>query len=262
MSEEKKSTKSRRVLGDEWVDWDGKIEASLEKTKHKLFLLVSILGVIAVIGLALLFLWLIYPRITEISAVAAQVLVYAVMALAVLLVLWLSLFVFCSIFNIRLIAPLVLVPRFINFILNLTLKVGEFIGIPRDKMVNSFMKAHNILMRLRRMRLKPQELLILLPRCLGRDYFHKLRELKERYQFQMFTVGGGQAARQKIRMLMPRAIIAVACERDLLSGFVEINPKIPVIGLPNRRPQGPCKNTEVDIGLLESAVRHLLQYDK
>ncbi len=262
MAEENISKKEHRNLGDEWVDWDGKIEQSLEKTKRKLFLLVSVLGVFAVVGVVLVFLWLIHPRLVEISPLFARVMVYSVFGLAVILIIWLSLFVFCSLFNIRLIAPLVLVPRFINFLLNLTLKVGEFIGIPRDKMVNSFLKAHNILMHLRNMRLKPQELLILLPRCLGRDYFRKLRELKERYQFQMFTVGGGQAARQKIRMLMPRAIIAVACERDLLSGFVEINPKIPVIGLPNIRPQGPCKNTEVDIGLLESAVRHLLQYDK
>ena len=57
---------------------------------------------------------------------------------------------------------------------------------------------------------------------------------------------------------MPRAIIAIACERDLLSGFLEVNPRIPVIGLSNSRPEGPCQNTEIDLGQIEQTIRHLL----
>jgi hypothetical protein len=150
------------------------------------------------------------------------------------------------------------VPKLINFLLGLTLKVGKILGISEDRLVNSFFKIHNLIMRFRKIRIKPQELMVLLPRCLKKDYFQSLRRLKKKYNFQMFTVGGGTQARLKIRSVMPRVIIAIACERDLLSGFIEVNPKIPVIGLSNSRPEGPCQNTEVDLGQIETAIRQLL----
>ena len=53
-------------------------------------------------------------------------------------------------------------------------------------------------------------------------------------------------------------IIAIACERDLLSGFKDVNTHIPVIGFPNRRPEGPCKNTCVDLDRIEDAVKRCL----
>lgn len=256
-----RSTKDRRVLGDEWIDWDGTVEESLIHTQNKLFLWVSVLSVIAIIGLVFLFSWLIQPRLMELSPAFAQIVNYSVLIFAGILVLWIIIFVISMLFNLRLFAPIILVPRVINIVLNLTVKVGGLLGIPKDRMVNSFLKVYNVAVKLKNLKLKPSELLILLPRCLRKEYLEILRNLKERYNFQMFTVGGGQQARQKIRMLMPRAIIAVACERDLLSGFVEVNPKIPVIGLPNIRPEGPCRNTEIDINLVESAVRHLLRLE-
>jgi hypothetical protein len=40
--------------------------------------------------------------------------------------------------------------------------------------------------------------------------------------------------------------VAVACERDLVSGIRDAWP-LPVIGLINERPEGPCVNTRVDV---------------
>ncbi len=262
-SKDNSAKKSRRVLGDEWIDWDGSIEESLVNTQKKLFLWVSILGVFAILAAVFLFTWLIHPRLVELSPMVGQIMIYAVFIFAVVLVLWVSIFIISMLFNLKLFAPILLIPRIINFLLNMAIKIGEMLGIPSDRMINSFLKVHNLVLRLKDIHLNPQELLVLLPRCLRKDYFEILRNLKERYHFQMFTVGGGQQARQKIKMMMPRAIIAVACERDLMSGFVEVNPKIPVIGFPNNRPEGPCKNTEIDIGLIESTVKQLLNiHDK
>ena len=260
MSKEKPEKK--RVLGDEWSDWDGSIDIDLEKTKEKLFIWIAFFAVFAVIGAVLLFQWLIEPRIMELSPYLAQIMKYAVLIFSGILVLWLGLFVICSKFNLRLFAPILIVPRAINFLLNLALGFGQLVGIPRDRIVNSFLKVHNILLRLKRNRLNPQELLVLLPRCLRKDYFERLGKLKDLYKFNMFTVGGGTQARMKIRSLMPRAIIAVACERDLLSGFVEINPKIPVIGFPNTRPEGPCMNTEIDLEQIELTIRQVLNMER
>ena len=260
MSAEKPDKK--RVLGDEWSDWDGSIDIDLEKTKEKLFIWIAFFAVFAVIGAVLLFQWLIEPRIMELSPYIAQALRIAVWIFSGILIIWLSLFVICSKFNLRLLAPILIVPRVINFLLNLALGFGQFLGIPKDRIINSFLKVHNLLLKLRRNHLNPQELLVLLPRCLRKDCIERLGKLKELYKFNMFTVGGGTQARMKIRKLMPRAIIAVACERDLLSGFVEINPKIPVIGFPNRRPEGPCMNTDIDLEQIEMTIRQVLNMER
>ena len=51
----------------------------------------------------------------------------------------------------------------------------------------------------------------------------------------------------------PKAVIAVACERDLTSGVREVN-KIPVLGIFNSRPNGPCIDTNIKINEVEDAI--------
>ena len=43
----------------------------------------------------------------------------------------------------------------------------------------------------------------------------------------------------------PKLVVAVACEGDLTSGIKDCYP-LPVIGVLNDRPFGPCFNTHVD----------------
>jgi hypothetical protein len=70
----------------------------------------------------------------------------------------------------------------------------------------------------------------------------------------VFIVPGGELARQLIRDHNPSRIIAVACERDLVSGIQDVAPVIPTYAVPNCRPEGPCKNTIVDLKLIEEAL--------
>ena len=69
---------------------------------------------------------------------------------------------------------------------------------------------------------------------------------------------GGTLARQLVAKARPKAIIAVACERDLTSGIQDVFP-IPVIGIFNERPFGPCFNTRVDIDRVEEAIQLLAE---
>jgi hypothetical protein len=55
----------------------------------------------------------------------------------------------------------------------------------------------------------------------------------------------------------PQLIIAVACERDLTSGIQDTYP-LPVYGILNRRPFGPCFNTEVPLGEVERIIRRFV----
>jgi len=55
-------------------------------------------------------------------------------------------------------------------------------------------------------------------------------------------------------------IVAVACERDLTSGIQDTYP-IPVFGIFNRRPFGPCYDTDVDLELVEKGITTFLDYE-
>jgi hypothetical protein len=49
----------------------------------------------------------------------------------------------------------------------------------------------------------------------------------------------------------------VACERDLTSGIKDCYP-LPVIGVLNDRPFGPCFNTRVDVEKIDAALQSVL----
>ena len=49
----------------------------------------------------------------------------------------------------------------------------------------------------------------------------------------------------------------MACERDLSSGIQDTYP-IPVYGVLNERPHGPCLDTLVNLNNLEAAIRRFL----
>ena len=70
-------------------------------------------------------------------------------------------------------------------------------------------------------------------------------------------VTGGTLARRAVEEYRPRAVIAVACERDLSSGVLDSFP-LPVLGVLNERPQGPCFNTRVDLTALRESLDFFL----
>jgi len=90
-------------------------------------------------------------------------------------------------------------------------------------------------------------------RC-GACDISELAQLAERYGIPMAVATGGTLARKLIVERRPRFILAVACERDLTSGIRDAYP-LPVIGILNRRPHGPCFNTEIVLDEVEAALR-------
>ncbi len=97
--------------------------------------------------------------------------------------------------------------------------------------------------------------IMLCKRC-GRCEIKDLIEIGDKYGINLFIATGGTLARRIVKDVMPEAIVAVACERDLSSGIVDTYP-LPVIGIPNERPFGPCFNTRVDLGLVKEAIEFL-----
>jgi len=89
-------------------------------------------------------------------------------------------------------------------------------------------------------------------RC-GRCGISSMIEIAEREGVDLFVATGGTIARRIVKESRPDAIIAVACERDLSSGIVDTYP-LPVLGILNERPYGPCLDTWVDMKKVEDAI--------
>jgi hypothetical protein len=80
-------------------------------------------------------------------------------------------------------------------------------------------------------------------RC-GKCDISALAEMAGRRGVEIAVATGGTLARKLIVEKRPAFILAVACERDLTTGIRDAYP-LPVIGILNRRPKGPCLDTHV-----------------
>ncbi len=94
-------------------------------------------------------------------------------------------------------------------------------------------------------------------RC-GRCEVKDLIGISEQYGLNLFVATGGTLARKIVMEARPDAIVAVACERDLSSGVVDTFP-MPVLGIPNERPHGPCFNTRVDLDQVKAAIEFFVR---
>jgi hypothetical protein len=85
-----------------------------------------------------------------------------------------------------------------------------------------------------------------------------LVNLAQKYKVNIAVATGGTLARRIIIKTRPKLILAVACERDLVDGMLDVFP-IPVYGLLNERPEGPCINTRVKTEILEKVLSKIIR---
>jgi len=252
---EKGRKKDKRVLGDQWLDWDGEdVDEEINEGKST-FLWLSFFILLGLILLALLLLYLILPRFKLFGSFWATVITAAVLVAAIVLLVWYVILTLKIIYRKRYLKIcLDRNNRLLFFLLPYVVKLASFLGISGDRLGHSFIQVNN------RLAFNPDlkgDILVLLPRCLNRDIMKEIKKICEMYPDVIYySTGGGSAARKLVVKTSPRAIIAVACERDLLSGIQFVSGKIPVIGIPNKRPKGPCKNTIIDPSELESALKY------
>lgn len=256
----KKETKKRRVrgyLGDAWRSWDGDLSRYdwRVETSRNPFLLLFALFCIGVVGAVWLLWFLIVPRLAEIHPKAPLYtgFVFLVGGGGVVLV---SLSVILSVLTNRKMFLSRVALAFLALAVRPMGRIAHRFGFSRDRVENSFLKIHNTLTRLIDRGEGYDRILILLPRCLSKEARQKLVELAEKYRCRLHTAGGGTEALNQIRSLHPKAVVAVACERDLVTGIRDAGTDIPVIAVPNIRENGPCWKSTVDYAEFERAVRH------
>ncbi len=155
-------------------------------------------------------------------------------------------------------------------------KCFKFSTFSKTSIRKKYIVLNNKLIMSRKYNVKNERILLLLPHCLQKslcvhritydinnckmcgecDIFELIR-IKEKYGLQIYLVTGGTIARKAIVDLKPKAIVAVACERDLISGLGDVE-KIPVYAIINDRPKGPCFDTKVNVREVEKIVRFFL----
>jgi hypothetical protein len=119
---------------------------------------------------------------------------------------------------------------------------------------------------------KIKRILLLLPHCLqidkcnvrltyniynckgcGRCEIKDLIQIADENHLNLFIATGGSLARRIVNEVKPEAVVAVACENDLSSGILDTYP-LPILGITNERPFGPCLNTRVDLEKVKEAI--------
>ncbi|SDF40244.1 DUF116 domain-containing protein [Sporolituus thermophilus] len=165
----------------------------------------------------------------------------------------------------------------INLLFPLATSIGRLFDINKERVERSFIEVSNHLVRKKAVKVQPEQLLILTPHCIQQEACpHKitrdvancracgacqvgdLLNLSRRYGVHLAVVTGGTLARKIIKTLRPQAVLAIACERDLTSGIQDVFP-LPVIGVLNERPCGPCCNTRVNLEVVEQALQDFLK---
>ncbi len=249
------------------------MEKEILKGKN-LFILLSFLGVVF-LGIVLLGCWyLITPRLGQLQIQLPVVVGMAFITIYLAIVALFSLIVLSAYLEKDLISAKKITVR---ILFPLATVIGKLLRIPQDRIRASFIEMNNSLVRSSVGLIPGDRLLLLLPHCLqsfqcphrvtsevrncrhcGGCEIADLIDMCSRYGVKMSIATGGTLARRVIVETRPKAIVAVACERDLTSGIQDSYP-IPVIGILNERPFGPCRDTKVDLALVEAAISFFLK---
>ena len=245
-----------RRLGHEWDEWDGKPlpgQGNFD-SPPALFFRWAIVTIAVALGLVALALFLLAPRLAGIEPVIPVIAWIDIGGVAALAFVWWSTLAL-SFYTNHLLLPSRLAERGLFLrVMRMTSRVASWFG-RRDWVENAAVKVYNGLALQRTRKVGTGELLLLIPRCLSRQTLDSVLELAGRFGVPVFVATRGQLARRVIRERRPRAVVAVACERDMVTGLHDVAGKVPVLGLTMTLPAGPCKDAALDMAMLETYMK-------
>ena len=245
-----------RRLGHEWDEWDGKpLPGNGDfSARPGLFFQLGALTLVVAFGAAAALVFLLAPRLESLHPSVPTLLWAALAAAAGVCALWFALLLL-SFYGGTVLLPEQLLERgpYLR-LMSLTSHVARVFG-KRDWVEHAAIDVYNSLAERRQRRVGKGELLVLIPRCLSKQTLDGVLAIAGRYEVPVFVATRGQLARRVIRERRPRAVVAVACERDMTTGLRDVAGKLPVLGLTMRLPNGPCRDAVVDLDVMERWVR-------
>jgi hypothetical protein len=240
------------------------------------FLFLSILSLVVLVLLVFLLWYLISPRLIVLSPFLSLVVEIIIFLFLVTVSGGLFLIVLSSALEKDFLFPHGEKQITLKILFPINLILGKVFGLSKDEIRESFIEVNNSLFKATRKRIKKDSLLILLPQCLqnndcpyrvttninnchrcGQCKIGEILQLGENCDASISIATGGTLARKVIVDKKPTVIVAVACERDLSSGIQDAYP-VPVYGILNQRPYGPCVNTQVDFEELQEVIGFIL----
>ncbi len=166
-----------------------------------------------------------------------------------------------------------------DFFMPNIISLSILLGYNKDAVRMFYIALNNIAVQSQMKKYSPGQILVLIPHCAqdsgcihritndignckrcGRCSIGKIAELAEKTGVCVSVVTGGTAALNAVSKNKPQLILASACERELVSGIIEVR-RTPVIGMSNMRPNGPCSNTVVDVQSLEENLMRFISHD-
>ena len=245
-----------RRLGHEWDEWNGRPlpRGGDFSAAPGLFFRFAGLTLAAATAAVALLLYLVGPRLAAIWPPLPRALWISLAVLAGLKALYLSL-VAGSYYGGRNLLPERLLERgpYLQLMNYTSLLARGF--AKRDWVEHAAIDIYNTLAWRRGRKVGKGELLVLIPRCLSKQALDGVLEIAGRYEVPVFVATRGQLARRVIKERRPRAVVAVACERDMMTGLRDVAGKLPVLGLTMQLPNGPCRDAAIDLNQMETWVR-------
>ena len=166
--------------------------------------------------------------------------------------------------------------KMLDAVYPLALGLSKTLHLDPDRVRRSYVEVHNQATKFCIQGSETSRILILAPHCLQKnDCPHKITisidncrrcgecpvggliQVANSRGAALAVATGGTLAREWVKKYKPEAVVAIACERDLVSGIQDVAP-LTVIGVLNKRPFGPCHDTQVDFNDLEAALSCLL----
>jgi hypothetical protein len=245
-----------RRLGHEWDEWDGRPLPNQGNydSPPALYFAWSALTLALLLAVIAAGLFLLAPRLGFLHPGVPVTLWTGLLLVSSVVWVWWVLLLFSFLLR-KSFLPERLAERgpFLR-LMRLTSRLAQRFG-RRDWVENAAVKVYNSFALARGRKIGQGELLLLIPRCLSKVTLDGVLGIAGKYKVPVFVATRGQLARRVIRERRPRAVVAVACERDMVSGLHDVAGKIPVLGLTMTLPAGPCKDASLDLAQLEEWVR-------
>jgi len=249
-----------RRLGSSWYGWDGDIERHEGRLREGPWLYLLFLGfeILLVTAVLLVDAWFLLEYVLSQWAWGR---VFAVFVIGGPLALWWTAYFLCIAaaaghsrrgFASRYLS------RWLILQMPFLALVGRLAGVSRDRLASSCVAITNALARLHIQNASVQRPLILLPRCLDGRTVRRVREIAEQHGCPVEVMATNRHTRAKVLEYRPTTVLAVACERDLVSGLYHFAHTMPILVLSNDRPEGPCLRTTMEIERFERLLCEIL----